>query len=115
MIYRLLLLVKAVVRIVLLLAAVMSTSSIHLSHVCEQELQLCTQRSPCVPSCRYTAERHSPPPPINFQMMTQRRAEELYQNELAKYNEENSMLTHAANNERRWVAVAYSYVSMQTP
>ncbi|CAM9106535.1 unnamed protein product [Ectocarpus sp. 8 AP-2014] len=35
------------------------------------------------------------------QMMTQRRAEELYQNELAKYNEENSMLTHAANNERR--------------
>ncbi|CAM9627847.1 unnamed protein product [Ectocarpus sp. 6 AP-2014] len=35
------------------------------------------------------------------QMMTQRRAEELYQDELAKYNEENSMLTHAANNERR--------------
>lgn len=35
-------------------------------------------------------------------MMTQRRAEELYQNELAKYTEDNSMLTHAAKNERRW-------------
>ena len=37
-------------------------------------------------------------------MMTQRRADELYQNELAKYNEDNLMLTHAAQNERRWVA-----------
>lgn len=35
------------------------------------------------------------------QMMTQRRAEELYQNELTKYNEDNSMLKHAAQNERR--------------
>lgn len=40
-------------------------------------------------------------------MMTQRRADELYQNELAKYNEDNSMLTHAAQNERRWVAQKY--------
>lgn len=40
--------------------------------------------------------------------MTQRRAEELYQNELAKYNEDNSMLTHAARNERRWVALCCS-------
>ncbi|CAB1099971.1 unnamed protein product [Ectocarpus sp. CCAP 1310/34] len=49
------------------------------------------------------------------QMMTQRRAEELYQNELAKYNEENSMLTHAANNERRYGAVANASVCMRTP
>lgn len=39
-------------------------------------------------------------------MMTQRRAEELYQNELAKYNEDTSMLTHAAQNERRWADVS---------
>ncbi|CAM9721801.1 unnamed protein product [Scytosiphon promiscuus] len=38
------------------------------------------------------------------QVMTQRRAEELYQNELAKYNEDNSMLTHAARNERSRLA-----------
>jgi len=39
----------------------------------------------------------------SMQMMSQRRADELYQNELAKYNEDNSLLTHAAKNERRWV------------
>lgn len=42
-------------------------------------------------------------------MMTQRRAEELYHNGLTKYNEENSMLTHAALNERRWATTCIIY------
>lgn len=60
----------------------------------------------------YFEGKISPPHPrANFvhgwQMMTQRRADELYQNELAKYNEDNSMLTHAAQNERRWATQKY--------
>lgn len=42
-------------------------------------------------------------------MMTQRRAEELYQNELTKYNEDNSMLTHAAQNERRYAQLFFFF------
>lgn len=40
--------------------------------------------------------------PADVKMMTQRRAEQVYQDELTKYNEDNSMLMHAAQNERRW-------------